>query len=72
MTVGNGFTAAKQGRLVQVIGLVGVGGAGVAWWTVWVGAGRGGVAARVAVALALTDLVWFSFAFGLISAQLNY
>jgi CubicO group peptidase (beta-lactamase class C family) len=63
-------------RLVHLIGVVMVAGAVVAWWSVWVGARerspRSGTAVRLAVALALTDLVWFSFAFGLISRALNY
>ena len=63
-------------RVVQFIGLLCVAGAAAAVWNVWVTwRGRRSVWAKawsLLLALALLDLVWFSFAFGLISVQLNY
>jgi CubicO group peptidase (beta-lactamase class C family) len=63
-------------RLVQVIGLLCVAGAAVAVWNAWLTCTRRRSAwARiwsVVLALALLELVWFSFAFNLISATLNY
>ena len=64
-------------RLVQAIGLLCVAGAVVAVrnaWLTWT-CGRRGLWARASslvVALALADLTWFSFAFGLLSVHLNY
>jgi hypothetical protein len=63
-------------RAIQFLGCLCVAGAGIAVWNIrltWVG--RGGWLARafsVLLALALLYLVWFSFAFNLISANLNY
>jgi len=63
-------------RLVQFIGLLAVAGAVLSWWSVWASWRRpgsiGSKAFSLIVALALADLVWFSFAFNLISARLNY
>lgn len=63
-------------RVIQFIGLLCVVGAGVAVWNAWLTCtGPRRVWAKlwsVLVALALLDLVWFSFTFGLISAGLNY
>jgi CubicO group peptidase (beta-lactamase class C family) len=63
-------------RAIQFLGCLCAAGAGIAVWNIrhtWVG--RGGWLARafsVLLALALLYLVWFSFAFHLISANLNY
>jgi hypothetical protein len=63
-------------RLIQLIGLVCVAGAAAAVWNAWITfRGRRDWWAKVSsviVALALLDLVWFSFAFSLISVHLNY
>ncbi|MEO8449777.1 MAG: serine hydrolase domain-containing protein, partial [Gemmatimonadota bacterium] len=63
-------------RLVHLIGVMAVAGAAISWWSVWVTWRRpgsiGSKAFSLIVALALADLVWFSFAFNLISARLNY
>jgi len=63
-------------RLLQLIGLACIAGAGIALWNAWCTwqRARGGWAARVAsvvLALALMYLVWFSFAFHLISARID-
>jgi len=63
-------------RVIQFIGLLCVPGTVVAVWNAWVTCtGARSFWAKlwsVMVALALLDLVWFSFTFGLISAGLNY
>jgi CubicO group peptidase (beta-lactamase class C family) len=63
-------------RVVQLIGLACVAGAAVAVWNAYVTCtGRRTAWAKacsVLVAFALVDLVWFAFAFNLISAGLNY
>ena len=63
-------------RLIQLIGLVCVAGAAVAVWNAWLTcAGRRSLWAKawsVVLALAMLDLVWFSFAFSLIGTSLNY
>ncbi len=63
-------------RLIQLIGLACIAGAGIAFWNMWLTwrAPRRRWAARVwslVLALALLYLVWFSFAFHLISARIN-
>jgi hypothetical protein len=73
--------ASKEGlepwiRLVQVIGLAAVGGGVAAIWSAWRTCRRPRSwwvkASSVTVALAFVVLIWFSFAFGLISRRLNY
>ena len=63
-------------RLLQLIGLVCVAGAAVAVWNAWLTcAGSRSLWAKawsVVLAFAMLDLVWFSFAFNLISTSLNY
>jgi hypothetical protein len=63
-------------RLLQFIGLLCVAGAVAAVWNAWTTC-RGGQAwwakvCSVALALAMLDIIWFSFAFSLISTGLNY
>jgi hypothetical protein len=63
-------------RLIQLIGLACVAGAAVTVWNAWI-TFRGqrdwwAKVSSVILALALLDLVWFSFAFSLISVHLNY
>jgi CubicO group peptidase (beta-lactamase class C family) len=81
MAVGSGVVSFNDAldpwiRLVQAIGLACVAGAAVSVWNAYLTcAGRRGFWAKagsVLVAVALLDLIWFSFAFGLISAGLNY
>jgi CubicO group peptidase (beta-lactamase class C family) len=63
-------------RLVQLVGLVCVAAAVASLWSAWVTATghRTAVAklASVVTALAMVELVWFSFTFKLISTGLNY
>jgi hypothetical protein len=63
-------------RVIQVLGLVAIAGAGVAAWsmaTAWTGKQSWWIkVGRTLVALAMLDLVWFSLAFNLISLRLNY
>jgi CubicO group peptidase (beta-lactamase class C family) len=64
-------------RLIQLIGLLCVAGAIVAVWNAWLTWTTGrrsgwGRAWSVVLAFALLDLVWFSFAFDLLSVSLNY
>lgn len=81
MAVGMGIAGFDEAldpwiRLVQLIGLACVAGAGVAVVNVYVTCtGRRSMWAKacsVLVAFALLDLVWFAFAFSLISTGLNY
>lgn len=62
-------------RLLQVIGLLCVGGAGIAVWNAWLTwRGARSIWAKAwssVLALALLYLAWFSFAFHLISIRLN-
>jgi CubicO group peptidase (beta-lactamase class C family) len=62
-------------RLIQLIGLVCIAGAGIALWNAWrTWRARASWSARVwslVLGLALLYLVWFSFAFHLISARIN-
>jgi hypothetical protein len=63
-------------RLVQFIGLIAIVGAGVALWNalmIWRATGNSWTKIwNTLVAFALLELVWFSFAFHLISLKLNY
>jgi hypothetical protein len=55
-------------RVIQLIGLVCVAGAGITLWSVRYSRGR---VWSLVLALALLYLVWFSFAFHLISLRIN-
>jgi hypothetical protein len=63
-------------RLVQLLGLIATGGAVVGLWNAFATwQANGNTWAKIGntlVALALLELVWFSFAFHLISLHLNY
>ena len=63
-------------RLAQLIGVLCLPGAAVAIWNGWLTCrGRRSGWAKVGsvvMALALVELVWFSFAFHLLSGGLNY
>lgn len=62
-------------RMIQLIGLVCIAGAGIAVWNAWstwrLRRGWAARASSLALACALLYLVWFSFAFHLISARIN-
>jgi len=63
-------------RLMQFVGLLCVAGAGLGAWNVWVtwrhASSWWAKVSSLVVALALLEIVWFSFAFHLISIELNY